>query len=205
MLKSLPDARLCLSSCLVVVVNSLLEVVKVLEAEKGKGGWNHVRINVHPDLEVRLWPHLQVRCPRSPRWRLRGPQNHIFASAGTSASLSHVFTHSNYHFKPITAPLMLLLNYSVYSQKMGWCEREIIEVTERGKRWHQIPHRSLTLLLQCPPVIFISHYGWSTDELLFIWIFVAGRVSSNVTGIFSSNLIFTSFRICPLVQSLHIY
>lgn len=34
MVKSLPDAGLCFGSCLVVLVNSLLEVVKVLEAEK---------------------------------------------------------------------------------------------------------------------------------------------------------------------------
>lgn len=204
MLKSLPDACLCLSSCLVVLVNSLLEVVKVLEAEKEKRGWNQVRIDVLTEVEVRWEVRAAHRGTRwSPRQRLCRPQSHIFAWTRTSASLSHVFTHSNYHFKPITAPLMLLLNYSVYSQKMGWCEREIIEVTERGKRWHQIPHRSLTLLLRCPPVIFISHYGWSTDVLLFIWIFAAGRVSSNVTGIFYSSLIFTSFRICPLVQ--HIY
>lgn len=52
-LKSLPDARLCLSSCLVVLVNSLLEVVKVLEAEKEKGRWNQVRINVLTEVEVR--------------------------------------------------------------------------------------------------------------------------------------------------------
>lgn len=37
MVKSLPDAGLCFGSCLVVLVNSLLEVVKVLEAE-GKNG-----------------------------------------------------------------------------------------------------------------------------------------------------------------------
>lgn len=53
MLKSLPDACLCLSSCLVVLVNSLLEVVKVLEAEKEKGRWHQVRINVPPEVEVR--------------------------------------------------------------------------------------------------------------------------------------------------------
>lgn len=98
---------------------------------------------------------------------------------------------------------MLLLNYSIYSQKMGWCEREIIEVTERGKRWRRLPQRSLTLLLHCPPVIFISHYGWSTEVLLIIWI--SGKNSRNITGIFSSNVIFTIFRICPLVHSFHIY
>lgn len=36
MLGSLPDAGLRSSGCLVVMVNSLLEVVKVLEAERGE-------------------------------------------------------------------------------------------------------------------------------------------------------------------------
>lgn len=67
-LKSLPDARLCLSSCLVVLVNSLLEVVKVLGAEKEKG---RVRINVLTEVEVRSEVRAAHReamprgCPRS--------------------------------------------------------------------------------------------------------------------------------------------
>lgn len=160
MLGSLPDAGLRFIGCLVVMVNSLLEVGKVLEAEKGKKArWNQVWINVLTEAEVR-----SRRGHGGARHRANVQEPCGDASAGlqiiylvrlshhvTSSSLSRVFTHSNYHFKPITAPLMLLLNYSVYSQKMGWCEREIIEVTERGKRWHQIPHRSLTLLLHCPP------------------------------------------------------
>lgn len=117
MLRSLPDAGLRLSSCLVVLVNSLLEVVKVLEAEKGKKG---------DEIKFGLTSLLRSRRGHG------GARHRSDASAGlkviylvklshhiTSSSLSHVFTHSNYHFKPITAPLMLLLNYSVYSQKMG--------------------------------------------------------------------------------------
>lgn len=74
MVKSLPDAGLCFGSCLVVLVNSLLEVVNVLEAEKKVKMKSKSLIKVLTEVEVRScrgqscsqWDAIPQECVRTP-------------------------------------------------------------------------------------------------------------------------------------------
>lgn len=76
-------------------------------------------------------------------------------------------------------------------------------MTERGKRWRRLPRRSLTLLLRGPPGHFhisLRLIHGSASHHPNICCRKKKKNSRNIAGIFfPSNVIFTIFRICPLV------